>query len=59
MFGESSRLYIHPIHLTNRTRFFDDIELLRQRWHSENIETVADLSVGTLFPMFYYHSWLL
>lgn len=24
-------------------RFFDDIELLRQRWHSENNDTVAEL----------------
>lgn len=25
------------------TRFFDDIELLRQRWQSTNTETVAEL----------------
>ena len=25
------------------TRFFDDIDLLRQRWHSENVDTVAEL----------------
>jgi hypothetical protein len=24
-------------------RFFDDIDLLRQRWHSENNESVAQL----------------
>ncbi|KAF9074645.1 hypothetical protein BDP27DRAFT_1416053 [Rhodocollybia butyracea] len=27
------------------TWFFDDIELLRQRWHSENTETVAELLI--------------
>ena len=31
-------------------RFFDDIELLRQRWHSENTETVAELCVIRLPP---------
>ncbi|KAF8999785.1 hypothetical protein BDQ17DRAFT_1246177 [Cyathus striatus] len=32
--------------------FFDDIELLRQRWHSENTETVAEL----LIDFFRYYS---
>jgi len=31
-------------------RFFDDIDLLRQRWHSENTETVAELCVIRLPP---------
>jgi hypothetical protein len=30
-------------------RFFDDIDLLRQRWHSENIDTVAELYVFSDF----------
>ncbi|TFK36482.1 hypothetical protein BDQ12DRAFT_686474 [Crucibulum laeve] len=34
------------------TWFFDDIELLRQRWHSENNETVAEL----LIDFFRYYS---
>ncbi|KAF9468237.1 hypothetical protein BDZ94DRAFT_1246261 [Collybia nuda] len=34
------------------TWFFDDIELLRQRWHSENVETVAEL----LIDFFRYYS---
>lgn len=34
------------------TWFFDDIELLRQRWHSENTETVAEL----LIDFFRYYS---
>lgn len=29
--------------LTPRCRFFDDIELLRQRWQSSNTDSVADL----------------
>lgn len=29
--------------LISRQRFFDDIELLRQRWQSANTETVAEL----------------
>ncbi|KAF9054216.1 hypothetical protein BJ165DRAFT_694178 [Panaeolus papilionaceus] len=32
--------------------FFDDIDLLRQRWHSENTETVAEL----LIDFFRYYS---
>ncbi|CAA7262118.1 unnamed protein product [Cyclocybe aegerita] len=32
--------------------FFDDIDLLRQRWHSENLETVAEL----LIDFFRYYS---
>ncbi|KAF8154114.1 hypothetical protein B0H34DRAFT_77513 [Crassisporium funariophilum] len=36
----------------HNTWFFDDIDLLRQRWHSENIETVADL----LIDFFRYYS---
>jgi DNA polymerase sigma len=31
---------------SKRIRFFDDIDLLRQRWHSENNETVAELWVN-------------
>ncbi|KAG6901731.1 hypothetical protein C0995_008619 [Termitomyces sp. Mi166 len=34
------------------TWFFDDIELLRQRWHSDNTETVAEL----LIDFFRYYS---
>ncbi|KNZ75556.1 Poly(A) RNA polymerase protein cid1 [Termitomyces sp. J132] len=34
------------------TWFFDDIELLRQRWHSDNMETVAEL----LIDFFRYYS---
>ncbi|KAF9025095.1 hypothetical protein BDZ89DRAFT_1017102 [Hymenopellis radicata] len=34
------------------TWFFDDIDLLRQRWHSENTETVAEL----LIDFFRYYS---
>jgi terminal uridylyltransferase len=29
----------------HNTWFFDDIELVRQRWHSDNRENVAELSV--------------
>jgi hypothetical protein len=29
--------------LTQCCRFFDDIELLRQRWQSSNTDSVADL----------------
>lgn len=32
-------------------RFFDDIDLLRQRWHSENIDTVAELYVFSKFAL--------
>ncbi|KAH9476954.1 Terminal uridylyltransferase cid1 [Psilocybe cubensis] len=32
--------------------FFDDIDLLRQRWHSENVDTVAEL----LIDFFRYYS---
>ncbi|KDR78363.1 hypothetical protein GALMADRAFT_138461 [Galerina marginata CBS 339.88] len=32
--------------------FFDDIDLLRQRWHSENLDTVAEL----LIDFFRYYS---
>ncbi|PPQ77890.1 hypothetical protein CVT25_015377 [Psilocybe cyanescens] len=32
--------------------FFDDIDLLRQRWHSENVDTVAEL----LIDFFKYYS---
>jgi len=31
------------IYLTQCRRFFDDIELLRQRWQSSNTDSVADL----------------
>ncbi|KAF8889024.1 hypothetical protein BD779DRAFT_1671988 [Infundibulicybe gibba] len=36
----------------HNTWFFDDIDLLRQRWHSENTETVAEL----LIDFFRYYS---
>ncbi|KAH8822680.1 hypothetical protein DL96DRAFT_1618719 [Flagelloscypha sp. PMI_526] len=36
----------------HNTWFFDDIELLRQHWHSENTETVAEL----LMDFFRYYS---
>ncbi|KIY65738.1 hypothetical protein CYLTODRAFT_412395 [Cylindrobasidium torrendii FP15055 ss-10] len=36
----------------HNTWFFDDVELLRQRWHSENTETVAEL----LIDFFRYYS---
>ncbi|KAG7447320.1 uncharacterized protein BT62DRAFT_993580 [Guyanagaster necrorhizus] len=36
----------------HNTWFFDDIDLLRQRWHSENMETVAEL----LIDFFRYYS---
>ncbi|KAF4611541.1 hypothetical protein D9613_003833 [Agrocybe pediades] len=36
----------------HNTWFFDDIELLRQRWHSENNDTVAEL----LIDFFRYYS---
>ncbi|KAG6812908.1 hypothetical protein H0H92_015460 [Tricholoma furcatifolium] len=38
------------------TWFFDDIELLRQRWHSENTETVAELNKLRLIDFFRYYS---
>jgi len=31
------------VFLTISSRFFDDIDLLRQRWRSENTESVAEL----------------
>lgn len=31
------------IHVLTPDRFFDDIELLRQKWQSANMETVAEL----------------
>ncbi|EIW76774.1 hypothetical protein CONPUDRAFT_110417 [Coniophora puteana RWD-64-598 SS2] len=38
------------------TWFFDDIELLRQRWQSSNTESVAELCVFNLIDFFRYYS---
>lgn len=38
--------------LSRRTRFFDDIDVLRQRWKSSNTENVAEL----LIDFFRYYS---
>lgn len=34
--------------VTDSPRFFDDINLLRERWQSSNTETVAELYVKSL-----------
>lgn len=41
--GESGILLPTRFPFIETTRFFDDIELLRQRWQSANTETVAEL----------------
>ena len=38
--------------MSKSRRFFDDIDVLRQRWHSENTESVAEL----LIDFFRYYS---
>ena len=41
--GRSNVLPLTRFPFTEFTRFFDDIELLRQRWQSANTESVAEL----------------
>jgi hypothetical protein len=47
MVGYRSNSTLHDW-LIEVIRFFDDIELLRQRWQSQNTETVAELYVKSL-----------
>lgn len=41
--GKSEAILPAQFSFIGFTRFFDDIELLRQRWQSTNTETVAEL----------------
>lgn len=43
IYGICSGLIFIPEFTQHIYRFFDDIDLLRQRWHSENNESVAQL----------------
>lgn len=42
----------YSLSMSKSRRFFDDIDVLRQRWHSENTESVAEL----LIDFFRYYS---
>ena len=44
--GQSFLSLAKFIPLTVTSRFFDDIDLLRQRWRSDNTESVAELYVS-------------
>jgi hypothetical protein len=54
--GKPEDLLSSRFPLTQSTRFFDDIELLRQRWQSANTETVAELYVHRSPSPWRYHS---